>query len=157
MTNHRASAKARTIKPQVPPSCRRSHEIGHHRLLDLAKKLQHARMQHILDESLRSSFPLRHEIARSPLHGTIRNCTPGRRVASESTTEMTETNHALNAARYNGPRQRQLLENRKLPEGNPFSLLTAHANGRPLHNHLGVGDFHPQIPGWFCPRIDTHA
>jgi hypothetical protein len=42
---------------------------------------------------------------------------------------MTGRNRALNAARNGQKRQRQLLRKEKLAAGNPFSLLTAHANG----------------------------
>jgi hypothetical protein len=44
---------------------------------------------------------------------------------------MTGRNRALNAART-GEKQRQLLKKEKLAGGNPFSRLTARANGRPL-------------------------
>jgi len=53
-------------------------------------------------------------------------------MASESTMETTGTNRALNAVRT-GQRQKQLLIKR-LFKGNAFSLLTAHANGRPFHD-----------------------
>jgi hypothetical protein len=46
-----------------------------------------------------------------------------------TTTEMTGRNRALNAARNGQKRPRQLLENGKLADGNPFLHLTAHANG----------------------------
>src|SRR3972149_117446 len=53
--------------------------------------------------------------------------------ASESTTEMTGTNYTWDAARHGPKRQRQLLGKEKLAAGDPFSFLTAHANGRPLY------------------------
>ena len=52
----------------------------------------------------------------------------GRR-ASESTTEMTGTNYTLDAARNGPEKQRQLLREERLADGNHFSLLTARANG----------------------------
>ncbi len=50
---------------------------------------------------------------------------------------MTGRNRALNAARNGLKRQRQLLRKERLADGNPFSLLTAHANGRPLYVKCG--------------------
>jgi hypothetical protein len=46
---------------------------------------------------------------------------------------MTGTNCTLDAARTGTEKQRQLLRKEKLPDGNPFFLLTTHANGRPLY------------------------
>jgi hypothetical protein len=42
----------------------------------------------------------------------------------------------MDAARNGPEKQRQLLRKEKLPAGNPFSLLTAHANGGPLYDLL---------------------
>jgi hypothetical protein len=56
------------------------------------------------------------------------------RSASESTTEMTGTNYILDAARNGPKKQRQLLRKERLADGDPFSLLTAHANGRPVYD-----------------------
>ena len=53
-------------------------------------------------------------------------------MASDSTTEMTGTNRALNVARQNGRRPGQLLRKEKLPEEISFPLLTSPANGHPL-------------------------
>src|ERR1039457_3082458 len=50
----------------------------------------------------------------------------------ETTTEMTGTNDSVDAARNGPERQRQLLRKERLADGKLFSLLTAHANGRPL-------------------------
>jgi hypothetical protein len=47
-------------------------------------------------------------------------------------TEMTGTNCTLDAARNGPKKQRQLLGKKRLADGNLFSLLTAHANGRPI-------------------------
>ena len=47
--------------------------------------------------------------------------------------EMTGTNGTLDAARNGQRKQRQLLRKERLADGNQFSLLTAHANGRPLY------------------------
>jgi hypothetical protein len=45
---------------------------------------------------------------------------------------MTGTNRTLDAARNGPEKQRQLLRKEMLAAENLFSLLTAHANGRPL-------------------------
>src|SRR3990172_1575462 len=57
--------------------------------------------------------------------------------ASESTTKMTGTNCTLDAARHGPERPRQLLRKEKLADGNLFSLLTAHANGRSEERRVG--------------------
>ena len=44
-------------------------------------------------------------------------------------TEMTGTNDTTGAVRLGRKRQRQLLRKKKLADGDPFSFLTAHANG----------------------------
>ena len=54
---------------------------------------------------------------------------PQGKSASESTTEMTGTNYTLDAARNGPEKQRQLLREERLADGNRFSLLTARANG----------------------------
>ncbi len=46
---------------------------------------------------------------------------------------MTGTNGTLDAARNGPEKQRQLLREARLADGNLFSHLTAHANGRPLY------------------------
>jgi hypothetical protein len=56
---------------------------------------------------------------------------------------MTGTNCTLDAARNGPKKQRQLLGKERLADGNPFSLLTAHANGRPFPF---LADFTGQTP-----------
>ena len=58
--------------------------------------------------------------------------------ASESTTE---TNCILDAARNSQKKQRQLLGKKRLADGNLFSFLTAHANGRFLYGRHAPPDF----------------
>ena len=44
-------------------------------------------------------------------------------------TEMTGTNDTAGAVRLGRKRPRQLLRKKRLADGDPFSFLTAHANG----------------------------
>ena len=60
-------------------------------------------------------------------------------VSISRTDPFTGTNDTAGAVRL-GPRQRQLLRKERLAAGDPFSCLTAHANGRPLYiNTLILG------------------
>jgi hypothetical protein len=53
---------------------------------------------------------------------------------------MTGTNYTLDAARNGQKRPRQLLGKERLAAGNPFFLLTAHANGRPVYDGVAIND-----------------
>jgi len=63
---------------------------------------------------------------------------------------MTGTNGTLDAARTGPKRPRQLLRKERLADKNLISLLTAHANGRPLNdssNDKSRQDIRPAIAG----------
>ena len=86
-----------------------------------------------------------------------------------TTTEVAGRNRTLDTARRNGKPQRQLSRKQRLAAGNPFSLLTAHANGRPLftrgrvqgelifaddkHRELFVGMLGPEATFFSFSRI----